>query len=86
MCGDNRTIFPKMAVSTLNWTCESQPKSANDQYGLLVPVAHRVKVLYRTVTGPPQLRVAGQGLDLTLFFASFKQLFLQVTMVPVHDA
>ena len=81
-----RTIFPKITVPTPNWTWESQPTSANDQHGLLVPVAHRVEVLHRTVTGPPQLRLARQGLDLTLFLARFEQLFLRITTVPVLDA
>ena len=71
---------------TLNWTWESQPTSANDQHGLLAPVAHRVEVLHQTLTSPPQLRLAGQGFDLTLFLANFEQLFLWITTVPILDA
>ena len=81
-----RTIFPEVAVPTLNWTWESQPTSANDQHGLLVSMANCLEVLHRTLTIPPQLHLAGKGLDLTLFLTNFKQLFLQITMVPVLDA
>ena len=81
-----RTILPKIAVPMLNWTWGSQTTSANDQHWLLVPVAHHVEVLHWTLTGPRQLRLAGQGLDLTLFLASFGQLFFRIDTVPIIDA